>query len=203
MVDVTVPCGACGKPIRGGDEFCEACGAPVGDELKRALRERLESSHSEYAAHSKQHRGARSTIAVLAVLFLFGGVVFFFVTRSQSEVALQNLAGASDSDLLAQPIPGAVTVGQARELLHHQPWQVLGLNLFLATVMLGLWIWSKRALLPAIITALGIYVTVTVANALYDPTTIAQGLIMKIVIVAALVKGVQSTLAARKLELAR
>jgi predicted nucleic acid-binding Zn ribbon protein len=41
MGDVSVPCGSCGKPVRGGDDFCEACGAPVDDELKRAYRERL------------------------------------------------------------------------------------------------------------------------------------------------------------------
>ncbi len=80
---------------------------------------------------------------------------------------------------------------------------MLGINLFLALVMLGLWIWSKRATLPAIITALGIYVAVIIASALYDPATLAQGIVLKVLVIAALAKGVQSTLAARKLETAR
>jgi hypothetical protein len=201
MVDVSVPCGSCGKPIRGGDAFCETCGAPVSEELKEALRSRLEASHTGFAEHTKKVRSARSTIGLLSVLFTLGGVVFFFITKAQAEQALNKLGHARDSDLLAQQIAGMNTVGELRAELAREPWQVLGLNLFLALVMLGLWIWSKRALVPAIITALGIYVTVMVASAIADPKTLAQGLLMKIVVTIALAKGVQAALAARKLEL--
>lgn len=203
MVDVSVPCGTCGKPVRGGDAFCEACGAPAGEELKQALRSRLEASHSGFAEHTKKVRSARSTIGLLSVLFVLGGVVFFFITKGQAEDALTQLGHARDSDLLAKQIAGANTVGELRAELAREPWQVLGLNLFLAAVMLGLWLWSKRALVPAIITALGIYVAVMVASAVTDPKTLVQGLIMKIFVVIALGKGVQSALAARKLELGR
>lgn len=203
MVDVSVPCGACGKPIRGGDDFCEQCGAKVGAELKSALRERLEASDSEFAAHRKQLRNAGATIGILSMVFVVSGIVFFFVAQSQVDEALGKLGFAPDSAQLAEPVAGATTFGEARRALERQPWQVLGLNLFLAVVMLGLWIWSKKSILPAIMTALGIYVAVIVANALYDPTSLAQGLLIKIAVVLALAKGVHSTLAARKLEIAR
>jgi hypothetical protein len=203
MLEVSVPCGACGKPVRGGDEFCEACGARVTEELKNVLRERLESSHAGYSEHAKRVRNARTTIVVLSVLFVLGGIVMFFITRSQADDALQNLAGADDSALLQTPVAGATTVGELERAIEREPWQVLGLNVFLAAVMLGLWVWAKRALLPAIITALGIYVTVIVASALLDPKTIAQGIFIKIIVIAALARGVQSALAARKLELSR
>jgi hypothetical protein len=204
MVDVSVGCGGCEKPIRGGDEFCEACGARVSDEVKSALRARLEASHSGYAEHTKKLRSAQKTIGALAVLFIIGGVVFFFITRGQVNETLTILGDRSDSEVLLEPTLGAATVGELEAALEREPWQVLGLNLFLAAVMCGLWIWSKRgAVLPAIISALGIYVTVIVASALYDPTTLVHGILVKIIVITALAKGVQSTLAARKLEIAR
>jgi hypothetical protein len=203
MVEVSVPCGACGKPVRGGDEFCEACGAQVAPELKAALRARLEASDLGFALHAKQVRNAQSTIGVLSVLFVLGGALFFFITKGQADDALAKLAGASDTAPLAETVAGASTVGELRAALAREPYQVLGLNLFLAVVMLGLWFWSKRALLPAIIAAFGIYVTVIVGSALVDPKTLVQGIIVKIAVIVALSKGVQSALAARKLETAR
>ncbi len=202
-MDVSVPCGACGRAVRGGDEFCEGCGAKVTDELKAALRARLEASHSGFAAHTKQLKNAQVTIAGVSILFVLSAVVMFFVTQAQADKALANLSGASDAAPLAESVAGVATVGELRVLLEREPWQVLGLNLFLAAVMCGLWIWSKRAVVPAIITALGIYVAVIVASGLYDPTTLVQGIFLKIIVIVALVRGVQSALAARKLETAR
>jgi hypothetical protein len=175
----------------------------VSEELKAALRSRLEASHTGFAEHTKKVRSARSTIGLLSVLFTLGAIVFFFLTKTQAEQALTQLGQAGDAEFLAQPVSGMTTVGELRAALAREPWQVLGLNLFLAAVMLGLWFWSKRALVPAIITALGIYVTVMVASAVSDPKTIVQGLFLKLVVIAALGKGVQSALAARKLELGR
>jgi hypothetical protein len=203
MIEISVPCGTCGKPVRGGDEFCEACGTQVSAELKRALNARRDASDTAYAKHNKQVKEGQQAIGMLSILFVLGGVVFFFVTRSQVEDALQKLSAASASAPINHIVQGATTVGELRALLERQPWQVLGLNLFLAAVMVGLWVWSKRAVLPAILTALGIYVTVQVASLLFDPATIAQGIIMKVIVIAALVKGVKSALEARKLELAR
>jgi len=197
---VSVPCGACGKPLRSGDEFCEACGAKVSAELKKAVRDRFEASHIDFAGRAKS---AQSTIGGLSVLFTLGGAVFFFITKGKSDEALAKLTGAGDGEPLEQTVAGARTVGELRGALQREPYQVLGLNLFLALVMLGLWMWSKRSLLPAIITALGIYVTVILASALYDPKSLAQGVIVKVIVIVALAKGVRAALATRKLELAR
>jgi hypothetical protein len=200
MVEVSVSCGVCGKPVRSGDEFCEACGGKVSPELKKALQDRFEASHIDFAGRGKS---AQSTIGGLSVLFTLGGVVIFFVTKNKSDDALAKLTGADDAEVLEQSVAGATTVGELRGELEREPYQALGLNLFLALVMLGLWMWSKRSLLPAIITALGIYVTVIVASALYDPKSLVQGVIVKVVVIVVLAKGVRAALAARKLELAR
>jgi hypothetical protein len=44
---------------------------------------------------------------------------------------------------------------------------------------------------------------VIVAGAIYDPKSLFQGVIIKVVVIAALAKGVRAALAARKLEPAR
>lgn len=197
MAVVSVPCGACGKPVRASDEFCEACGAKVSDALKAALRERLATTHPMDTGRGKN---AQTTIGALSILFTLGGVVFFFITKSRADDALSRLSEAGATEPLAEMVEGATTVGELRTLLEREPYQILGLNLFLAAVMLGLWIWSKKALLPAMISALGIYVAVIVASGLYDPKTLIQGVLVKIVVIVALAKGIQSALAVRKLE---
>lgn len=200
MADVSVPCSACEQPIRRGDEFCATCGAPVSREAKAALLARLEVTHVAFATQIKKVRSAQTTIAVLSGLFVVSGILFFFITRGQADDALTQLAGLNDSETLVEAVAGATTVGELRGALEREPYQVLGLNLFLAVVMLGLWFWSKRATLPAIITAFGIYVAVLVASALQDPTTLAQGVVLKIIVIAALARGVSAALAARRLE---
>ena len=57
---------------------------------------------------------AQSTIAALAVLFVLGGIVFFFITRGQVNDALVQLSGARDADPLAEAIASATTVGELR-----------------------------------------------------------------------------------------
>jgi len=200
MVEVSAPCGECGKSVCSGDEFCEACGGKVSPELKKALSDRFEASHIDFAGHGKS---AQSTIGGLSVLFALGGVAFFFITKSNNGDALAKLTGVGDGELLAQAVAGASTVGELRGALEREPYQILGLNLFLALAMLVLWMWSKRSLLPAIITALGIYVAVIVAGALYEPKSLLQGVIVKVVVILALAKGVRAALASRRLELAR
>lgn len=202
MEAVSVPCGACGQPVRGGDDFCEACGAKVSRELKAALRERMAASHAGFAEHQKRLDSARTTIGVLSILFFFGGVVMFFVARYQADDALVQLGSAADSAPLAQEVAGASTVGELRSALSREPWQVLGLNLFLSVVMVVLWLWARRSVLPAIISALGIYVAVIVASGVFDPGSIPRGIFMKIVVLVALARGISSALDARKLEIA-
>ena len=163
----------------------------------------MAASDSDYAAHSKKLRSARSAIALVAVLSVLGAALMFFIAQSQATEALAKVSDASATAPLLHPIEGATTVGELRAALEREPWQVLGLNLFLAAIMFGLWIWSKRATLPAIITALGIYVATIVASGLYDPTTLVQGIFMKIVVIVALGRGVSSAVAARRLEIAR
>jgi hypothetical protein len=135
------------------------------------------------------------------VLFAIGGVFMGLMAFTQSRTALSNLNGLDADMMYPEPIEGElVTVAQLRDMIENEPFQLLALNLFLAALMLGLWWWAKSSVLPAILVALAVFVTVHVASALVDPKTIVQGVIIKIIAVVLLTRGVKSALAARKLE---
>jgi len=89
------------------------------------------------------------------------------------------------------------TVEELRKQLLWEPWGVLIVNLILAAIMLGLSIWARRAPLPAVLIATATYAVVIVAAAISDPATLGQGLLVKIVIIAFLVKGIKAALALR------
>jgi len=66
-------------------------------------------------------------------------------------------------------------------------------------VHVGLWLWSKKAVFPASLVALILFLTFQMGLAAIDPSTIHKGLIIKIVGVAVLVKAVQAGYQVQKL----
>jgi ubiquinone biosynthesis protein COQ9 len=56
--------------------------------------------------------------------------------------------------------------------------------------------WSKRRALPAILIATAVFVVVQVTGAIMDPATLMQGLVMKIFVIAVLIKGIKGALSA-------
>jgi len=68
----------------------------------------------------------------------------------------------------------------------------------LALVFWGLWFWSKYALFPAALTALILYVSVLLLDAIVDPETFFQGIIMKVIIGCGLYIAVSTSYRLRK-----
>lgn len=71
-------------------------------------------------------------------------------------------------------------------------FETMIVNLFLSVLFLVLAAWSNRNPFGAILTAFIIYLTIQVANVFIDPATLLQGIIIKIVVIAAFVKGIRS-----------
>jgi hypothetical protein len=141
---------------------------------------------------------ATSAIRVLAVLFVLFGVGMFFITKGNADPALARLAGMDPASLFPTPIEGhSYTIGELQKKLAWEPWGALIVNLILAAVMLVLSLWARRSALPAVLIATATYAVVIVANAIADPATIGQGLLVKIIIIAFLVKGIKAGLALR------
>ncbi len=68
----------------------------------------------------------------------------------------------------------------------------------LAIIYFGLAIWSDKQPFGAILTALILYGTLILLQAAVDPSTIFQGIVLKIIIIVLLVKGLNSGLEAKK-----
>jgi hypothetical protein len=68
----------------------------------------------------------------------------------------------------------------------------------LGLVYMGLWIWAKTAPFAAALTALIIYLTVLALDGVFAPQQIAQGILIKILIVAGLSQAVKSGYALKK-----
>jgi len=68
----------------------------------------------------------------------------------------------------------------------------LVINLFMCILYLIFAAWSTKNPFGAILTAFIVYITLQVVNAFVEPTSLASGIIIKIFVVAALVKGIRS-----------
>jgi hypothetical protein len=74
---------------------------------------------------------------------------------------------------------------------------VLVVNLALSAIHFGLWRWAFSSLLPAVVTALALFVTVHAAEAIIDPSSIVRGIILKVIILVVLYRAVRAGLEAR------
>jgi predicted RND superfamily exporter protein len=143
-------------------------------------------------------------IAILAALFVLGGLLMFYTSGKEATEALQQLRELPDEMVFPEPIVGkTLTVAEVRQTVEREPYLVLGLNWLLALIMAGLYLWSRRSPFPAVIAALAVFVVVHVANAVVDPVTIVKGIILKVIAIIALVKGVRAGFAVRALERGR
>jgi len=196
-LDVSIPCQSCPNPIRVGDQHCSGCGRAITEDDRTALQQRLEASDYQAYERGKKVREASKWIGVLAILFAISGALMFALQLSEADKALSNLSRFDDDDQL-EPIDGKTyTAAELRKAVEREPYQILIVNLIVAALMGGLWAWGKRAPLPAIACAFALFLAVHVGSAMVDPSSIAKGLIIKIVAIVVLAKGLKSALAVR------
>jgi hypothetical protein len=69
----------------------------------------------------------------------------------------------------------------------------------IGVIFLGLAFWARRSPFPAAITGLVILATLWALDAVADPTTLAQGLIVKVIIILVLVRAIQAGARYRRL----
>lgn len=196
-------CEKCGAKIGPSDEFCDACGAAVTDTARAGaigrendeMYERNQTAAKEAAKVSKASR----IIGWMGVLFAGSGLLLSVMARDTARRALSNLSNYAAEEMVQ--IEGKTyKVADLRAKIESEPNQILILNLTLAAIMIGLFFWSKRSPLPAIATALAVYVGVIFISFLLEPVSLVQGIIVKIIVLAALTSGLRSALAARAAE---
>ena len=191
MQAVSVPCGICPAQIPLGAKECPGCGRPVTQQDADVLQVRLEGGNFQAHDRGRRVRTGSKWIGFLAILFAVSAPIQYAVDRMEAEkalVAFDSSAGASDRDA---PGDGALILVERQLLL------ALVVNLLLAALMGGLWLWARRAPLPAIGCALALFLVVQLIGALWDPSTILKGILLKVVAIAALWRGLKAALGAR------
>ncbi|MET3133474.1 hypothetical protein AAKU55_003764 [Oxalobacteraceae bacterium GrIS 1.11] len=178
-----VKCCACGSIVKPYDQFCTKCGV--------TMSKAKDYTHFEYI------KSATTTIWTLAALYLISGVVMFFMAKFELAETFVKLQGMSPEALVSMNDGNSYTVEALSKKLMWQTWGVLIVSAILASVMGVLARWSKRAPLAAILIATAIFVVVNVANAIADPKTLGQGVVVKVFVVFFLLKGIKAALAHR------
>ncbi len=203
----TTPCPQCGAEVTLNEQFCTGCGAEIGAETKDTLEQKAavlaqrQSTRVRQQKRREQQRArkvgsAATVVLVMAILFAVFGTIMGFVQKSTADQAHRNIAGYADDEELE--LEGEVwTAGELREQIDAEVLIVFVSNYILALIMLGLYFWARKSPLPALITALCVYLALWVMNAVLDPTTIAQGLLLKVIFIALLVSGIKAALAER------
>lgn len=176
-------CQQCGARLGAMDRFCSDCGAGTPD--PSTMR------------HKKTAGEAATAIRVVAALYVLGAVIVYLAGRADYHAGLANLAQFSDAEVL-QPLGGVTyTAGQLRTRMQAEFWGLIAVNIALALLMVALAWWSRQNPLAAIMIAMAVYVAVIVLNAIINPISLAQGWLVKIIILTVLARGMTAALALR------
>ena len=147
---------------------------------------------------------ARKWLLAVSILTLVTGFIFYAIQRSDVEKQIRDAEAMTASidpatrDALFKEKTG-MTWAQAVKHDRGQVKLLLGVNIALAAIYLGLFFWARRNALGAAVTALILFITVHAINAVLDPKTIVQGILVKILFVAALAAAISAAQRERKL----
>lgn len=178
---MALACPHCGSENTEGASFCRACGKALPNIASAGPRfiedggaattiAGTQAQNAELRAQIKKASGALLIVAILQVL----GTVLIYFLMSSTELGKR----ASDADRLT------VTVVMSA----------------IAVLFFGLYAWSRKNPFPAAVVGLVVFVTIHLADALVDPTTILQGIIVKIIVVAILIRAVKAGVRYRQLK---
>lgn len=78
------------------------------------------------------------------------------------------------------------------------PTAVLITTMSLAVIFFGLWLWGRKSPFPALLTALIVFVSFHLLDAVLDPMALLRGIIVKIVILAGLGSALKNAYVAKR-----
>lgn len=76
----------------------------------------------------------------------------------------------------------------------------IGIAVVIGAIFFGLGLWCKRKPLVAIIIALVLYAALLLLDAIYNPSTLIKGVIVKVAVIVYLVKGINAAKAAQDIK---
>ncbi len=144
------------------------------------------------AARTNQLKTARGILFFVGVITVLANAAFVFFARnlvdSEIEKEIANLRGQGmviDED----------AVDEFRDQALRSVQVANGIGVLLGLIFLACGAYVYQYPVPATITSLVLYIGAAAVYGVLDPTTLAKGFIIKILIVVALFKAVQSALA--------
>ncbi len=189
-------CPKCGVPVGPAERFCQACGQALVEGAQAAPPSSKPLGSLVENKHRKQLKGARSSIMVVAVLtFLGAGVQWFLAQQASKELEAEVQKVRNDPTQVLLEDAVATQRSAVNELR-----AIAGAILITGFVYIGLFFWAKGNPFAANLTALILFVTIQLLAAALNPVTLAQGWLVKILVIAALVNGVKSGLAFKRLQ---
>ena len=147
---------------------------------------------------------ARKWILAFSIVTASSAVVMFFIGRDQSEQDIANaerlLEGRStaDKDAIYQEQFG-MTFEQAKARQRSLVNLQLVVNLALAAVCLGLWLWARTRPYAAAVTTLVLFLSVVAGFGIYEPRTLLQSVLLKILFAFGLIQAIRAGRDARRL----
>ena len=193
----TVRCPKCRASVQKGTKYCEQCGAKIPT---RADRIRAMNRSRERQDNLKNVNRGRVIILVVAVFTLLAAGISYFSGMSDVEQEIREadraFAGMSSAERDEQM---KETTGMTwQEAVDQDRGRVKlqgAIMAALAVIFLALWWWAQTNPFGAALSALLLYVTVTLIGAMVDPASLLQGIIIKVIIIVALVKSIQAAMA--------
>lgn len=189
-----VRCPKCRGWVVKGERFCSDCGAKIpsrADRIRAANRNR-----ERQETQSNVNRGRRWML-IVAVLTLFGGVFSYFAGMSDVDKQLRDaeaaFSGMTPAERDAQLKQEMGMTWQ--EVVDHDRGMVtfqMVVLVALGVIYIGLWWWAQTNAFAAALIALLLFVTVMLVSALIDPVSLVKGIIIKVIIVAALSSAVSA-----------
>lgn len=174
-----IACPHCSTANDPDSRFCESCGKALPDPRSAEPRvvngSEIAASRTGQAVQSEaldaQARKAAGALLAVAILQAIFGAILLFTARG---------AALGDPDLEVDAF-------------------VIGSVCAVAALFFGLYLWARRNPLPAAIVGLVVYATLHLLEAVADPSSIARGIIVKLIIVIVLVKAIQAGMQHRRL----
>jgi uncharacterized membrane protein len=187
----TSTCPKCNAAVNPGETYCGSCGYSLKSQPGdfRKIAEKIELKQAKQSYQGKIRSGRR-TIMSCAVLFTLGTVAIYFLLTSQIDKQRKEVAAAKGNSRFDQEKVAAaekeLDAAQGRTVFVTAAHGVLALAYY------ALWWWAKTRPLPATLSALILFIAVQMLNIALDPESLAKGILIKILILAALISAVNA-----------
>jgi zinc ribbon protein len=207
-------CASCGEPLSADDQFCPSCGARVASDpkpesdaaaRKRAYLQGIKRSRQVRARRARTSAQARASfwILIVAVVILVWGTIVSIMAASDVGDYRQVLDKFPDDfEVQIRDTDETITVSELKSRYDRSVVLSFVVTYVVGAIMLGLFFWSRRSPFPAMVTALCVFLALTVLIIVASPALFGILFIaIWVLTIGALLGGMKAALAERSASL--